>query len=190
MRSSRAWCATTAEHALRGGWLIALVALAALPAHGDWESFAPADARFAVVLPGTPAVERDAHWTPIGSVRMTKYWLRVGDALLAVEMHDIPAVAATLVSDDTILDQARESLLHDVDGTLLEGRTLAFQDAPARDFLYRVPGRAQLVERVLAVLVGRRLYMVTGMARAPASDPVVARFFASFRYWRGGEATR
>jgi hypothetical protein len=124
---------------------------------------------------------------------MTKYWLRAGDALLAVEMHDVPAVAATLVSDDMILDQARDRLLRDVDGTLLEGRELAFQDAPARDFVYRLPGNSQLAERVLAVLVGRRLYLVTGMARAPVSEPEVARFFASFRFWResgSGAATR
>ena len=31
--------------------------------------------------------------------------------LLAVEVHDLPAVAAALLSDDSILDQAREGLL-------------------------------------------------------------------------------
>src|SRR5947207_12688735 len=98
MRSSRTWCAKAAR------LLLAVGALAAAPARAvEWASFAPPDARFAVELPGQPAVERDSHWTPVGSVTMTKYWLRVGDALLAVEMHDIPAVAATLVSDDLIL---------------------------------------------------------------------------------------
>ena len=109
MRSSRAWCAKTAE-------LLALAALlvgTAAPT-GEWAEFAPRDGRFAVELPGAPAVERDSHWTPVGSISMTKYWLRAGDALLAVELHDIPAVAAALVSDDRILDQARDSLLQDV----------------------------------------------------------------------------
>jgi len=118
---------------------------------------------------------------------MTKYWLRVGNALLAVELHEIPPVAASFISDDMILDQARDSLLRDVDGTLLESRALEFSGAPARDFVYRLPGRTQLAERVLAVLVERRLYLVTGMARAPSGDPQVARFLASFRCWREGE---
>jgi len=181
MRSSRAWCATTAE-------LLALAALlvgAAAPA-GEWAEFAPRDGRFAVELPGVPAIERDSHWTPVGSIAMTKYWLRAGDALLAVELHDLPAVAAALVSDDRILDQARDSLLRDVGGTLVESRTVEFSGAPARDFRYRLPGAAQLEERVLAVLRDTRLYLITGMARAPASNPEVAHLFASFRCWREG----
>jgi hypothetical protein len=183
MRSSRAWCAKAAERrAPRVALLVALV-LAAVPACADWSAFAPEGARFAVEIPGAPAIEHDAHWTPVGSVRMTKYWLRAGDVLLAVELHEIPAVAARLVSDDMILDQARDSLLSDVGGTLLESRALENTGAPAREFVYRLPGRAQLAERVLAVLVGTRLYLVTGMARAPGSDPEVARFFASFRWW-------
>ena len=183
MRSSRTWCAKTAERRTLRGLVAALVALAAVSARADWTAFAPDGARFAVELPGAPAVERDAHWTPVGSVRMTKYWLRAGDTLLAVELHEIPSVASALISDQRILDQARDSLLSDVGGTLLSGRELEFQGAPARDFVYRLPGRAQLAERVLAVLVENRLYLVTGMARAPDSDPEVARFFTSFRWW-------
>jgi hypothetical protein len=151
---------------------------------GSWPVFAPADGRFAVELPSQPVVERDSHWTPVGSVVMTKYWLRFGDSLLAIEMHDIPPVASALISDDTILDGARNGVLHDVSGTQIEGKSLTYQGAPARDFRYRLPGQARLQERVLAVLVERRLYLVTGMAREPATDPDVARFFASFRCWR------
>jgi hypothetical protein len=211
MRSSRTWSAKTARR--RRPRRLALLALAALASAADasfaqraqvsrsepkasevhqvgerrpseWTPFAPRDGRFAVELPGAPKVESDSHWTPVGSIAMTKYWLRAGDALLAVEMHDIPPVAAALISDDRILDQARESLLHDVRGTQLEGKSLTYRGAPARDFSYRLPGEAGLEERVLAVLVASRLYLVTGMARDPASDPDVARFFASFRCWR------
>jgi hypothetical protein len=141
-------------------------------------------------MPGAPARERQARLTPVGYVYQDKYWLRENDVLLAVEMHDLPAVASVLLSDDSILDQAREGLLSDVRGTLLEGRSLVFQGAPAREFVYRLPGKARLEERVLAVLIGRRLYLVTGMARAPANDPDVARFFASFRCWREREESR
>jgi hypothetical protein len=154
----------------------------------EWTAFAPDGGRFAVELPGAPAVEGDSHWTPVGSIAMTKYWLRAGDALLAVEVHDIPAVAAALVSDDRVLDEARDSLIRDMGGTLIEGRALALSGAPARDFRYRLPGKAKLEERVLAVLLDTRLFIVTGMARSPASDPEVGRFFASFRFWSEGQA--
>jgi hypothetical protein len=187
MRFSRTWCAKTPERC--AAWRVALVALAAFtgaPARADWTAFEPAQGRFAVALPGVPSVERDTHFTPVGSIAMTKYWLRVGGALLAVEMHDLPPVAAAMLSDETILDQARDSLLREVHGTLIDERSLAFLGEPAREFRYRLPGEVALVERVLAVLVGTRLYLVTGMARDPASDPDVARFFASFRCWREG----
>lgn len=183
MTSSRIWSAQRAERA-RGVWLLFLTALAGTSARAaEWTAFAPQGGQFAVELPGAPAVEGDSHWTPVGTIAMTKYWLRVGDALLAVEVHDIPAVAAALVSDDRILDEARDSVVRDMRGTLIEGRALEFQGAPARDFRYRLPGKAQLEERVLAVLLGTRLYLVTGMARAPVADPEVGRFFASFRFW-------
>jgi hypothetical protein len=141
-------------------------------------------------MPGAPAREQHARLTPVGYVYQDKYWLREGDVLLAVEMHDLPAVASALLSDDSILDQAREGLLSDVHGTLLESRSLVFQGAPARAVTYRLPGKARLAERVLAVLIARRLYIVTGMARAPDTDPDVARFFASFRCWREPEESR
>ena len=172
-RSMRSW---------RTSWATALL-LAALPATADWSEFAPDHGRFTVQMPGAPARERHARFTPVGYVYQDKYWLRVNDVLLAVEMHDLPTVASALLSDDSILDQAQQGLLSDVNGTLLEGRPLVFQGAPAREFTYRLPGKARLEERVLVVLIAKRLYIVTGMARAPGSDPDVARFFDSFRCW-------
>ena len=171
-RSSRAWCAKTAEllapaprcssraRSLRcprrrvGGVRAATT--------GASRSSCRAHPRSSAIRTG----RRSARFA------MTKYWLRVGDALLAVELHDIPAVAAALVSDDRILDQARDSLLRDVGGTLVESRAVEFSGAPARDFRYRLPGEAQLEERVLAVLVDTRLYLVTGHgARAGSAIP-------------------
>ena len=188
MRSSRIWSAKRAERA-RAAWL-ALAALACVAARaGEWTAFEPPGGRFAVELPGAPAVEGDSHWTPVGSISMTKYWMRVGDALLAVEMHDLPPVAAAVVSDDRILDQAQESLIRDMGGTLIEGRALEVRGAPAREFRYRLTGKAGLEERVLAVLLDSRLYIVTGMARAPGSAPEVEHFFASFRFWREAETS-
>ena len=153
-----------------------------------WTVFAPGEGRFTVELPGPPALERDARLTPVGYVYQTKYWLRTGDALLAVELHDIPPIASALTTDGMILDSARDGVIENENGTLLEARALDFRGSPAREFTYRFPGEAPLVERVLAVLVGSRLYLLTGMtAHAPASHPDITRFFASFRVWTEGE---
>jgi hypothetical protein len=180
MRSSRTWFVLSA--ALAAFALTASADDERRPS--DWREFSPAGGRFAVALPGRPAIEHDETATPVGTVHMTKYWVRVGDVLLAVEMHDLPPVASALLSDDMVLDQARAGLLDDVGGTQIESKSLTYRGSPARDFRYRVAGTGHLEERVLAVLVDARLYLVTGMARAPQTDPDVARFLESFRYWR------
>src|SRR5688572_493 len=111
MRSSRTWCVKTTELALALAVLIGSVGASdasfaqraqvsrsepqASEGHqgrerspSSWPVFAPDGGRFSVELPAAPTVERDSTWTPVGSVEMTKYWERVGDALLAVEVHD------------------------------------------------------------------------------------------------------
>ena len=53
---------------------------------------------------------------------------------------------------------------------------------------YPLPdGLADAEARRHIVLLDRRLFLVTGMARAPDADPAVGRFFASFRCWHEGQ---
>jgi len=166
-------------------------ALAAAPAPAarageGWTVFAPPGGGFRIEVPGTPRRESEQRFTPVGSVRETKYWLEVDGAELAVETHDVPPLAAALMSDATILDQARDGVVDNEGGELIQTRALTVQGAPAREFTYRYPGEPVRLERVLTVLMGSRIYLITGTCAEPAAHPAVARFFASFRLARGG----
>jgi hypothetical protein len=150
-----------------------------------WSTFESEAGRFHVELPAAPEVHTETSSTFFGAVSHTKYTLRVGDALVAVETHDFPALATSLFSSASILEQTRSGVLEDMQARQLEAHALTLQDMPALDFTYEVPGAPPRIERALAVLVRNRIYLVTGMAeRSPGSHPEIRRFLESFRFWQ------
>lgn len=155
---------------------------------GSWRSFVSETGRFQVELPADPLEEPDEeHFTLLGPVTGEKYTLRSGDLVLAVEVRDIPALARTLVPTDSILEKTREGVIDDMGAVEVQERHVTLGGLPARDFVYRIPGQPPVFERALAVLVGRRLYLVTGQAAGrPGSSPELEHFFGSFRFWSEG----
>jgi hypothetical protein len=168
---------------------IALIALLCVCgpawAERDWSAFRSAAGRFRVELPAAPEVHTESSSTLFGAVSHTKYTLRVEDALVAVEVHEFPAVAATLLSSRAILEHTRRGVLDDMQARQIESHARTLQKMPALDFTYELPGAPTRRERALAVLVGHRIYLVTGMTEgSPGSHPEIGRFFESFRFWQ------
>lgn len=157
-------------------------------AEGSWRVFTSRDGRFRVELPGEPQLDRSQRSTLLGAVEETKYTLRFGEALVAVEVHDIPRLAARMLPASSILDRVRAGVVSDMQAELVDSRDTTLQGHEARDFSYRISGESPLVERALVALVGNRIYLVTGMAPdSPGAHPEIARFFASFRFWASGD---
>lgn len=170
--------------------LCGALAVPASAASADWSNFSPPGGTFRVELPGAPERATRARLTPLGKVHETRYTLHADGADLSVETHDVPAVAVAVIPDGVILDRALEGVIDNQGATRIHARELTVQGAPAREFSYRLPARAgepERVERALSVLVGTRLYLLTGTTVDPAPHPAVSRFFASFRFWREGE---
>jgi hypothetical protein len=170
---------------------IALVALVCVcgPARAerDWSAFRSETGRFLVELPAAPEVHTESSITFFGAVRHTKYTLRVENALVAVEVHEFPAVAATLLPSHAILEHTRRGVLEDTHSRQIESHARTVQEMPALDFTYEMPGTPTRRERALAVLVDHRVYLVTGMTEgSPGSHPEIGRFFESFRFWQDG----
>ncbi len=159
--------------------------LASATSAESWVRFASPDGTFSIEMPGEPRHESDDRFTPVGSVVETKYWLAVDYTELSVETHDIPTLAAAMMSDAMLLDQAREGVIDNEGGTVIATRDLEFEGAPARAFTYRYPGEPVRVERVLTVLVGSRIYLLTGTGPDPEAHPGVTRFFDSFTFTKG-----
>lgn len=160
---------------------LALPALAQAATPEEWIIFAPEQGDFRIEVPHAPRLERDARPTPVGDVIETKYFLEYAGAELSIEIHEMPAIAAAVMPDGIILDQARDGVIDNEEGTPIAERELTFQGSPARAFTYSVPG--ERFEQALTVLVGKRIYLLTGTSKhEPYTHPDIERFFASFRF--------
>jgi hypothetical protein len=158
-----------------------LLGVPAAADESDWRLFSPPGGGFHIEMPGVPRRESQEHLTPGGSVRETSWWLAVDGAELAVETHDLPALATLLMSEASLLDRARDGVVENDGGELLSSESVVLQGAPARVFTWRYPGEPVRLERGLTLLVGERIYLLTGTGADPAAHPAVTRFFDSFR---------
>jgi hypothetical protein len=150
-----------------------------------WEIYRSSGGRFSVLLPDTPVVSHDSRWTPFGRIEQARYTLNSGGATIALEHHDLPRIATLVLAADTILNRARDSIVADVGGEILESREGVRNGHPVREVSYSVPGDEGLVERALLQLVESRLYVVVVTSpRASIADPAFARLFGSFEVWR------
>jgi hypothetical protein len=101
----------------------------------------------------------------------------------AVETHDIPRVADFLLTSHYILERSAEGMLEDIGAREVDSVDASVQGVQAREVAFEIPDRA-FTGRLLLVLAGRRLYLVS--VRYPRSiDPpdVIEPFFESFSFW-------
>lgn len=107
----------------------------------------------------------------------------VDEAEFVVEIHDIPRLAEILLTSHYVLERAAEGMLDDIGGRELDSTEASVQEQPAREVAFEIPDRA-IEGRLLSVLVGRRLYLVS--VRYPQSieaPEASAPFFESFLFW-------
>jgi len=104
-------------------------------------------------------------------------------AEFAIETHDIPRVAKFLLTNRYILDRSVESMLEDIGAREIDSAEISFLGQSAREVEFEDSDQ-KFAGRLLLVLAGRRLYMVT-VQHPPSVDPprFAAPFFASFSFW-------
>jgi hypothetical protein len=104
-------------------------------------------------------------------------------AEFAVEIHDIPRISKLLLTSHYVLQRSVEGMLEDIGAREVDSVETSLHGQPAREVAFENPDRA-FTGRVLLVLAGRRLYLVS--VRHPRSiDPPdgIAPFFESFSFW-------
>jgi hypothetical protein len=142
------------------------------------------DGRFSVDLPAGPPTIRELTGSKFSitgnNVRHTVF---DEGAEYAVEIHDIPRVAELMLTSHFVLQRSVKGMLDDIGAREVDSAEVSLQGKPAREVAFEIPD-SQVKGRLLLVLAGRRLYLVS--VRHPRSiDPpeVVAPFFESFSFW-------
>ena len=172
-----------AARMLGAGFVVAAVsgiAAADEPGAASWTHFRSDEGRFEVTLPRSPVRETISRDTWLGAVTESKYSAERDGTVFAVEHHDLPRAAATLVPAGAILRRARNGILADEDGRELAWKDCTLAGREARELTYEVPGDPPYVEKLVLLLVGSRLYIVgAGSSETDPRDHHTA-FFDSF----------
>jgi hypothetical protein len=140
--------------------------------------------RFSIDLPEQPPLVRE--------LTGAKFSITDNDALhtvfsegaeFAVEIHDIPRVAKFLLTSHYVLERSVKGMFEDMGAREVESAEISIQGQPAREVVFEIPDRA-FTGRLLLVLAGRRLYMVTVQHPRSVDPPdAIAPFFESFSFW-------
>lgn len=168
--------------------LAALSAEAEPPAgNSQWIVLSPEGGRFRIEIPADPQRKVGSRGTPVGAVHESRWWILQEGVELAVETHDVPRLGAAITPVSVILERSRKSVVQSKGGTETHSRSIEVQGAPAREFHYAIEasdGEPARFGMARTILVGRRLYLLTGTAaERPEAHPHVERFFGSFQFW-------
>jgi len=165
--------------------LLACTSLLAVTASSDesrWQLFRPVDGGFEVEFLGEPEHRFREEGSILGRVLHRHYWVDRAGARLDVERHDLPRIATFLFSTNRLLDRVRHDLMKDLGTDIESEEGISLQGYPGRRVLYSRGEPTPLPEETRFYLAGSTLFVVAAGVYAPrAREPIVDRFFASFR---------
>jgi hypothetical protein len=82
-----------------------------------------------------------------------------------------------------VLERSTKSMLEDIGAREIDSVEASLQGLPAREVAFEIPDR-EFTGRLLLVLAGRRLYLVSVRHPQSIAPPAaVAPFFESFSFW-------
>jgi hypothetical protein len=166
-----------ARRILAGLAVVAGVSLAGSAAHAEMRTFAPSDAGFSVLFPGTPQMERRQEPqadTWLWSARREKFLCVVG----------LTDYAGHIEEPQAELDLDMNNFLKKTQGSLQTQKDLSFVDAPdgplpARDFTFSTPTTDG---ESLIIISGDRAYqLVVVFAKGEDGAGDAARILQSFK---------
>ncbi len=139
-----------------------------------WKRFAPPEAKFAVLMPGTPAAQTDVEESPRGKIISHSYSLVIDNGVLEVLYVDNP-----LLEDvESELKAQRDTFLKDVRGILRSEKRIEYQGHPGIEFKCKSKSQIFLTR---VYVVGKTVYELVGAAREDRVDyEFINRFLDSF----------
>lgn len=148
----------------------------------SWQDYRSERGRYSVRLPGKPT-ERTLTWTSTeGNADVVLVELKLGDVAFGASHTEYPQIVRTHSAADqkSVLDAARDSLVHHVEGKLVDETPEPIGKHPGRRLTVRqADGQSTIHGRML--LAGSVLYQLT--VTTPGSELPAAgtRFLESFR---------
>jgi len=143
-----------------------------------WQTYKSADQKFQIDFPGSPTKE-ELNVPASGGGSITIHGLNTQPSRHVTFACSWMARNSNVLSDDEILDSARDGSLKKMQGSLSSETRIVVQGHFGREVRARVPGNAVVVSRF--ILVDDRLYLLM-IADTYGQEPTkdVKRFFDSF----------
>jgi hypothetical protein len=159
-------------------------------ADADWQEVAPPDAKFRVLMPGSPRQETRA----VGTTTLQQYTVDRGGGRISfmVLFGHLSDGDVRAVPWEGRFDLALNGMLAEAPGSRLKSqKALTLDGHPGREFVVDVPSKGTAVTHIYGVRQGgRNLYLVLGAAGPDYEPdaPPVAKFFGSLRLERASPA--
>ncbi len=162
--------------------IASILVAGASPADGGGASpphFHSAAGGFTAQFPEMPVYAEKRESTLLGTLRTRSWAVERGALRLAVERHDVPALAPWTLGEDALLERAARELLADCAARSVELERVQLRSHPGRHLRYEPGDRPGATEDAWLYLLGRRLYVVFARGDAPETRAAALRFAAS-----------
>ena len=145
----------------------------------NWTTFESTPGRYQVAFPRAPVMKQGKLRTEIGDVVSVRHSAGDGsDATYDVTYTDYPGARVAGLSAATLLETVRDGLVYQAKGKLISDKPFTIGKVSGRE--QEIVGGDGMRYRIRLLLVERRLYQLTAMARPPA-QPDERKFFGSFQ---------
>lgn len=153
-------------------------------AWANWRIAAPPGGNFRVLMPGEPTLQQKTEKTPAGDVPTNVYVAHMARQNLTFEVgySDLPEPArqATAEQVEKVLDGARDGMIEDSKGKLLDEKPIVLSRYPGRELQIDIPDKGRSLVRLYFAKTQLYLVAATGPG-LQADSAAVERFFSSFR---------
>ncbi|MBF2097709.1 MAG: hypothetical protein IGQ88_04950 [Gloeomargaritaceae cyanobacterium C42_A2020_066] len=146
----------------------------------DWVVFRSDAGRFAVSMPGQPTESQSQQATPIGPITNYGFGIKVDTQSYSVNYSDIPPIAMQFAGADTIIGDAKGSLLKDTNGQEVSFTDVTVSGNPGKRLVYAIEGSQPSYGETYFLIVNNRLFVVN--ATVPkGSEALAEKFLSSFQ---------
>jgi hypothetical protein len=153
-----------------------------LPSMGQsqWKTVSPEGGGFSISMPGTPKPMQQSVNTAAATIKVYVNLLDLGSTAYTVMYSDYPADVIAQSNPQTMFNNARDNMLKNQSGKLLNERAISLNGHPGKELKVSLPNNIIMIARMY--LVKQRLYQaIAGTSPDRQSSPDINRFLDSMK---------